>query len=196
MSAPRTFTAWGGRRLRYFDHPYNATRLNERAVELPIAAAWLEEHGHGDGLEIGNVLGHYPDTFDRWPRRVVDRYEGPDRTDVFDLVDPVDWIVAISTVEHVRWDPPEPRDPDGAVRAITHLRGLLRLGGSMLVTAPLGWHPHLDSVIAAGALEPTDEAVYCRDGDRWVRGDRTLWRPYGASTPWAEAVWVAEFTGR
>lgn len=190
---PQTFSTWGGRRLRYFDHPYNSTAANERAVELAIAADWLEEHGAGTGLEVGNVLGHYPEAFDRWPRRIADRYEGPEFVDVFDLADPADWIVAISTLEHVRWDPPEERWAHGAADAVRHLRGLLAPGGAMLITIPLGWHAHLDAAIAAGELEPTTDVVMYRAGDRWARGDRSTWRAYGASTPWADAVWVAEW---
>lgn len=189
---PRTFP-WGGRRLRYFDHPANTTALNERAVELAIAEAWLEEHGAGAGLEVGNVLGHYPETFDRWPRRTVDRYEGPEFLDVFEVAGGFDWVVAISTIEHVRWDPPEERDPAGALAAIVHLRGLLNPGGAMLVTIPLGWHRGLDDAIATDRLDVTTDAVYYRKGDRWAAGDRNIWRAYGESTAWAEAVWVGEW---
>jgi hypothetical protein len=193
MSTPKTF-AWRGRRLPYFDHPYNSTRANERAVELAVAAAWLRDHGTGAGLEVGNVLAHYPDTFDQYPRRVVDRYEGPELLDIFDIAGGFDWVVAISTLEHVRHDPPEERDPLAAVAAVHYLRGLVRPAGAMLVTVPLGWHPGLDAAIAAGDLEPDAEEVYYRDGDRWAAGDRTVWRPYGATTPWAEAVWVGTWT--
>jgi hypothetical protein len=64
----------------------------------------------------------------------------------------------------------------------------------MLLTVPLGYHPDLDAAIAAGDLDADADAVYYRDGDRWAAGDRTVWRPYGATTPWAEAVWVATWT--
>jgi SAM-dependent methyltransferase len=189
--------SWRGRRLPYFDHPYNSTRANERAVELAVAEAWLEELGDlaaGPGLEVGNVLGHNPDTFGRWPHRVVDRYEGPELLDVFEISDSFSWIVAISTLEHVRWDPPEPRDPAAAVAAVRHLLELLEPGGSMLVSVPLGWHEHLDAAIAGGELEPDDEAVFYRRGAGWAAGGRKVWRPYGVQSSWADAVWLATWS--
>src|SRR5690606_34112160 len=110
-----------------FDHPYNTTILNERAVEIPVVLDWLP--GKGRGLEVGNVLGHYGVK----GRRVVDLYEqadGVENLDLFDIEGHFDWIVSISTLEHVRWDT-EPRDPNGAVEAIGHLRSLLSPGGRM-----------------------------------------------------------------
>lgn len=181
--------SWRGRQLDYFDHHYNTTRLNERAVEVPVALAFLEGC-HGEGLEVGNVLGHYGVT----GHHVIDLYEkarGVQNIDVFDLRGPLlDWIVSISTVEHVRWDS-EPIEAGGSVRAVQAMLGMLRPGGRMLVTAPLGHQPHLDLAIREGVMGPTEDGVlYLKDGE-WVEGDRSVWRPYGEETKWASAVWVA-----
>jgi len=189
-----TFT-YHGATLRYYDHPYNTTRANERAVELPIAFRWLSRR-KGDGLEFGNVLGHYRDGLDH---RVVDLYErapGVDNVDVFDVTDTYDWIVSVSTIEHVRWDLDRRhrRDPFGGVLALRHLESLLNPGGRMLVTVPLGCNPKLDAVIMAGDTGAKRAATLVRDGDGWVQTDDIVWKPYGATTPWAESVWVGEWT--
>lgn len=179
-----TFT-YRGRRLDYFDHPYNSTRHNERAVEVAVALDWLP--GKGRGLEVGNVLGHYGAT----GHRVIDLHEqapGVDNLDVFDITGSYDWIVSISTVEHVRWDT-EPRDVTAAAAALDHLAGLLAPGGVMLVTVPGGYHPHLDEHLAT----LPNGCTYTRKGDGWTRTRRPTFKPYGATTLWAESVWVGEW---
>lgn len=183
--------SWRGQQLRYLDHPYNSTRLNERAVEVPIALGWLAGR-EGIGVEVGNVLGHYGDH----SHRVVDLYEkapGVDNVDVFDLAGEYDWILAISTLEHVRWDWP-PTDPTGAVEALRHLRSLLAPGGELLVTVPFGQHPRLDAEILSGSLEPTTEGTLVYAGGSWdpLEGARE-WRPT-RELRWAGAVWVATWT--
>jgi hypothetical protein len=188
-----TFT-YHGAELRYVDHPYNTTRLNERAVELAIARAWLDDADRSDcGLEVGNVTGHY------WPgtHRVVDRYEaaeGVEPLDVFEVGGRYDWVLAISALEHVRWDWPERRQRNGASLALGHLRGLLGSGGRMLVTVPLGHHRHLDRVLLAGATSADRACTLVRDGDGWTQTAALTWKAYGASTPWAEAVWIGEWS--
>jgi hypothetical protein len=177
--------------LPLYDHPYNTTALNERAVEIPAALAFLRRCYGNVGLEVGNVLGHYG--CDR-ERRIVDLHEqgpGVENIDVFDVYGTYDWIVSVSTIEHVGWDS-EPRDPDAARRALEHLRSLLTDSGRMLVTIPLGWHQRLDAAIADGVLDPVRDAVMVRQGKRWVQRTRRTHRPYGQSQPWAEAVWIGE----
>lgn len=187
---------WAGRALAYYDHPYNTTRLNERAVELPVALDWVARRPPGSvGLEVGNVLSHYVPV----DHQVVDRWEpgaGVRNADVFDVTDRVDWVLAISTVEHVRWDEPE-RTMHGAAEAIEHLQSLLRPDGRMLVTVPFGWHPYLDRDIVDGRFEPEVQGTFVRRGAGWVyAAGEAAHRPYAATTDWAEAVWVAEFAAR
>lgn len=181
-----TFTYWGST-FDYFDHPYNTTVLNERAVEIPIVRDWLPD---GEGLEVGNVLSHYQPV----THRVVDRHErGVENLDVFDITGEYDWVLSISTLEHVRWDPPEPQDPNGSIRALQHLRGLLRPGGRMLVTVPLGHQPHLDAVLMANETGATRACTLVRHGDGWRQTHSLRWEPYGKSTKWAESVWIGEW---
>lgn len=203
---------WEADRLAYLDHPYNSTRSNERCVEVPIALRWLfgwpdpaaavaarwtgwQARSKGQVLEVGNVLSHY---IGRVRHRVVDRHEvGPqvENLDVFDVRAPYDRIVAISTLEHVRWDE-RPRNESGAFAALEHLRSLLVPGGVMLVTIPTGCHPDLDRRIAAGETGASRCMTYVRseaDVNTWQVDGGDVVRPYGVRTLWAEAVWVAEF---
>lgn len=179
------FTAWGDQ-YEGLDHPYNSTILNERAVEIPLAQMFLASVD-GVGLELGNVLGHYmPRTW-----RVVDKYEGPEKLDVFDIRGTFDWVVAISTLEHVRWDLPERREGGGSVRALEHLRSLLAPGGRMFVTVPLTCNPPLDEYLFdCDALRC---ATFVRRGSSWLQTKKLTSKPYGMSTPWAESVWIGEF---
>lgn len=173
--------------------------MNERCVELAVAHAWMDRWAH-HRLEVGNVLGHYPDAP---PRTVVDRYEEADgviNCDVFDIGGRWDEIVAISTMEHVRWDEGDhARDPSGAQRAIEHLRSLLAPGGRMLVTIPTGHHPHLDEWLRTDAVrQAANPSVIVRDGtapphNGWVESTPDDWRPYPDDGGWADAVWIGEF---
>lgn len=170
-----------GRQYAIHDAAYNTTALNERAVEIPIAKAWIDDHA-GHGLEVGNVLGHYFPT--RW--RVVDLYEisdGVDNVDLFELDDTFDWIVSISTVEHTI-DPPA---------AIHHLRSLLRPDGALFVTAGAGQSHQLDSYLATGA-GATWATTLVRSGGVWCETVDPQFLPYGYSTRWAESVWIGEFS--
>jgi SAM-dependent methyltransferase len=184
---------WWGRDLSYFHHMYNCTWLNERAVELPIAFAFRT--GRSDnGLEIGNVLSHYDVT----GHHVVDRYEaapGVENADVFDISGSYDWIIAISTLEHVRWDE-EPKDIGGSLAAIQHLRSLLAPGGEMLVTVPTGAHPGLDVAIADDFTGASRACTFTRSEDDlqvWVQDPEIKISPYGDRTDWASTVWIGEF---
>lgn len=176
-----------GDEFAYFDHPYNTTALNERAVEVPIARAFIARYGLD--VEVGAVLGHYGHE----GHRVIDRYEeGAEAIDVLDLATeprtelrPLGSVVSISTLEHVRWDRPEPRDPNGAVAA---LNLLMDRAAHLLVTIPLGHHPRLDGLLMDGHYGGSTLVRAAAGG--WVETAELTWRPYGASTKWADAVWI------
>lgn len=179
-----TFTCWG---IEFdpFDHPYNTTIRNERAVEIPVAVDWMADRVLADGVEVGNVLAHYG-----FPaHRVVDLYEPGDAVeniDVFDLDGSFDWIVTISTLEHVG-----ETDPLDSVLAVEHLRSLLAPGGEMLVTIPGGCNPLLDDYLAVA--DTVRACTLVRAGGGWVQTARPTFLPYGSSTSWAESVWIGEF---
>lgn len=172
---------WAGCSLPLVDEAYNTTVLNERAVELAVAR-WFLDDVLGVGLEVGNVTGHY------WPRThdcvdLSERADGVRNVDVFEVSGRWDWLLSVSTVEHVWWD--DRRDPVGAVAAVEHMRGL---ADRMLVTVPLGWNPPLDGRLPLGA----DRWVcFRRSGNGWVGTDDLSATVYGPR--WANAVWVGEW---
>lgn len=202
--------SWHGHDLEFSDHPYNGTITNERAIEIPIAWEFLLECA-GRGLELGNVLNHYVsvvgnDEVGRTlrDRRVVDLYEkapGVRNLDVFSLSgavsddDPFDWILSISTIEHVR---EQVGNPWAAIGALAYLRGLLKPDGRMLVTVGLGQNPVLDEFLLDGdAFGAACSTLVRTRGDdvtvnQWERTRDLETRPYGP-THGANAVWVGEW---
>lgn len=200
---------WDGHNLPLFDHPYNATITNERAVELAIAKHWLASiPSETDGLEVGNVLGHYgPASLGCLScvheRRIIDRYEhgpGVENLDVFELGGQYDWIISISTLEHVRRAEDEPiENRMGGVAALYFLRGLLKPGGKMLVTVGLGQNGALDAHLYAHGWIADRSAVFVRGDGSWtpVALSTAAWReyPYGPAHG-ANAVWIGEWGPR
>lgn len=195
-----------GTTLQPFDHPYNTTALNERAVELAMAQRFLLTRrmaGMGNVLEVGNVLDHYNDRSD-FPvpeRRIVDRFEvapGVENIDVFDIKGTYDTIISISTIEHVGRDDGRDR-PHAAVEATYHLRSLLAPGGRFFCTFPTGWNKALDADLGRWPDRARHGHHYfVRDGMDWVEdaglaGGGYKPRPYGQTQFWADGVFVAEF---
>ncbi len=179
-------------------HRRNRTWLTERAIELPVALRFVDEFGPGAvGLEVGNVLGNYR----AGGHRVVDKYErapSVENLDVLDIVTdrPLDFILAISTLEHVGWDEAD-RDLAKPERAIRHLRSLLRPdGGRMLVTLPLGYNPAVDLLALDGRSGADHAEIFVRDRHlRWTPADRP--EPhhlrYQFELRSAVSLWIAEF---
>lgn len=138
-----TFTTRDGVELALFDHPYNVTAQNERAVEVPLAMRFIG--GRTGGIEVGNVMGHY--VTPTWA--VVDRYEQADdvlNVDIVDVRGAFSWVLAISTVEHIGWDD-HPRDESKALDAIEVLKALVAPGGDLMMTIPSGHHLMLDEAL-------------------------------------------------
>lgn len=143
--------ALGGESYALLRRRHGLTWVTERAVEVPVAGRLLERHSGERILEVGNVLSHYMPV----GHEVVDKYErapGVRNVDVLDLPPEPDHdlIVTVSTLEHVGRDE-RPREPERAVRALDHLRGLLRPGGTLFATVPVGYNPELDAALAAGS---------------------------------------------
>lgn len=176
---------WHEHTLQEYDAPYNVTATNERAVELSIAKVWLSEREAG-GLEVGNVTSHYWDG----NHAVVDLNEiapGVTNIDVFAIEDRYDWVLSISTIEHVRWD--DEKDPLGSLEAIQHLRSIC--DGPMLITIPLGYNQPLDEFILSDAIWTSYSVTYVRGKNGWEIGAKKAWRPYGPHA--ANAVWIGEW---
>lgn len=207
-----TFT-FHGEEFDLFDHPYNDTANNERAVEIPVAADFLLRATNVpmhaplvSVLEVGNVLRHYEADRecyiggDAYERDVIDKFEvasGVQNVDVLDS-EGHDWdvIVSISTLEHVGWEESTgPLNDSAAILALLRLRDSLKVGGSMLVTFGTGYNPHLDAYV----LDHLDRegwkiGVMVRGPGGWHQGVESDHRDYGAPFPAANAVWIGEYT--
>jgi hypothetical protein len=147
----RTF-AYNGQEVEYFEHPYNRTWVNERAVEIPILWNLMQKYAPADVLEIGNVISHYY----QFGHTVVDKYEkghGTIQQDVVDLKLSKQYplIVTISTIEHVGWDE-TPRTPGKHRRALSALKSQLTPDGLLVVTLPIGYNSDLDKDLFEGSL--------------------------------------------
>jgi hypothetical protein len=183
-----------GVEYRHFVHYYNRTWRNERAVEIPLALAFLEARS-GPVLEVGNVLIRYG----RSGHVVVDKYEhGPGVLNI-DVVEyrPAERfssIVMISTLEHIGWDEDE-KDPTKILRAIRHLQSLLSPEGRMLVTCPLSYNPNLDGIIADDRAGAARQSFLARRHGSWRETDlRTAFGGhYHSDSRGASGLWVAQF---
>ena len=188
---------YDGADLPYTHHRYNHTWLNERAVEIPLAAAVLAATAPSARvLEVGNVMAHHqPIT-----HTVVDRYEkapGVHNVDVvdIDLPGPFDLILAVSTLEHVGFDE-DVRDPGKPARAIAHLTSLLAPGGRLWITIPVGYNPDLDRGARDGSFGFTRLTALRRTGpaNRWE--EIPVEDAWGITYDWllytAHAIVVAE----
>lgn len=200
-----TFDYWGRPLPYYFASLYNLPFLNERCVELAVAKDWFRGV-KGRGLEVGNVCAHY----DLAPaRRIVDQYEkaafhqrpgSVENIDLFMVGSTFDWIVSISTIEHVGEREPNART---AVDALDHLRGLLNPGGRMLVTFGTGYNSDLDGMVVDGSSGATRECTLVKtdhDAGVWEQSERPEVLPYGLGpdmvagcNQWAWSVWLGEF---
>ncbi len=182
----------GGEEYVHMVHPFILD--NERTVEVPVALRAVARHRGGRMLEVGHVLSAYA----AFPHVVVDKYErgsGVVNEDVMNHVPeaPPELVVSVSTVEHVGWDE-TPRDPDKARRALERMAGWLAPGGELLVTFPLGYHPHLDADLWAGRL-PFDEVLFLKRisrDNRWreAAADEVRTAEFGRPFPCANAIVV------
>jgi hypothetical protein len=142
----RTFLVQGDS-YNYFDSFGNGTWYNERSVEIPIVMKVVRRYQGRNILEIGNVLSNYF----RFDHDILDKYENAKDVINADVVDfkpdkKYDLILSISTLEHVGWDE-NPRDNTKIPQAIENLKTLIAQGGTIIVTLPLGYNPHLDILL-------------------------------------------------
>lgn len=197
-SPHREFSFQAGR-YRYFSHRYNLTRINERAVEVPLALAEIGGHAPDRILEIGNVLSHYPGVA---AHDVVDRYEQRARNPViredashFSTQKRYDLIISISTLEHVGWDE-TPREPNKAWETIGHLRTLLSPTGTLFFTVPFGYHPALDARLLEEYASFASYGILERTGadNTWIERAPSTIRlrdiRFGRPFPFANALHV------
>lgn len=157
-STPFTFK---GKKYKYFNHIYNHTWNNERRVEIPIIWDIIKDKKSANILEVGNVLSHYfPINHD-----VIDKYEKGIAVINEDIATykpkkKYDYIVSISTLEHVGWDEPE-KDKTKIIQALKNLKTMLSPNGKIVFTIPLGYNPYMDDLIIHEKLN-LDEQYYLR----------------------------------
>lgn len=183
--------------LDYFYSHYNVTWCNERCVEVPIGRQWLARADGGDVLEVGHVLGHYGDR----GHAVLDKYENAEgiiNADItgWDTEQRFDLILSISTFEHIGFDDEtDGNSGEKILAAIAACRGLLKTGGVLAYTVPLGYNPELDRLIEADALGQDRGWFLLRRGSRdWAVVERAEARgtAYGRPFPFANALFIAE----
>ena len=170
-----------GRSYPYLYHRYKQSWLSERAVEVPVAQALVDDAAGERVLEVGHVLGHFRPG---QTHTVVDKYEpapGVLNRDVLDLreLGSFDLIVAISTLEHVGWDE-APRDPGKAIEAVRALAAQLAPGGRLAITVPVGYNPAFDAAIGGGVLASCSSAAALRR-----QPGATNWREVPAAEVWS-----------
>ena len=145
-------------------------------MEIPIIRIEIAQVPLGKRiLEVGNVMSHY----DPIHHEVIDKYEKSPHARNIDVVEfrpeeKYDLIISISTLEHVGWDE-VPREPDKVLRAIEHLRTLLKPAGKLVATIPLGYNEFLDSKLQEGAI--FDQAFFLERTSEF-----NSWREVGRSS--------------
>jgi SAM-dependent methyltransferase len=171
----------------------------ERCVEVPVGRFYLDRFRDRRILEIGNVLSHY------FPKRhaVLDKFEkgeGIINEDIvhFTPADRYDLVLSISTFEHIGFDDESSMPSDEKIRAaLTACRKLLAPDGTLVITVPIGYNPHLDRLIREGTLGASHEVYFVREEfSAWRSADQAaaLRRQYKRPFPYANAILVAEFT--
>lgn len=186
-----TFT-FQGETYEYFYHPYNLTWNNERIVEIPIAQRFIEQAAGKRVLEVGNVLSHYfASTHD-----VVDKYErgrGVINEDIirFTPSQNYDLILCVSTIEHVGWHEHQ-KEPEKMLAALQKMKQMLRSGGTLVVTMPIGENAFLDECLQSKRL-PFTEVFFLKrisKDNEWreVRFDEVSDAKYDEPFPFTNAL--------
>jgi len=194
ISKSETKFIFEGAEYDYFYHDYNKAWASERAVEVPIVWRAVQSHQSSQILEVGNVLSHYFDV----NHVVVDKFEkGPTvlNQDILDYSPRTkfDLVVSISTIEHIGWSTKHgPRNPPMALRALDKMFSLLRPGGELWFTIPLGYNSYLDEIIKEKKL-PLSGMFFMRRmsaSNVWTQCglDDAIGQPYGGfKLRWTES---------
>jgi len=148
-----------GKKYNYFNHLYNATWRNERAVEVPIIMDIINGNPDKEILELGNVLSHYYS----FKHDILDKYDRHKKVIKQDIVNfrtakKYDLIVSISTIEHIGWDE-DPRDETKIEKTIEVLKNCLSPGGTIVITFPQGYNFRLDELDRNDKLQFSEK--YC-----------------------------------
>lgn len=188
----KTFT-FDGEKYTYETGEHNNARLNERAVEVPIAAKLAS--AYDKVLEIGNVLGHYGYE----SHTVVDMGDYGKQIHTTDILlfepgELFDCAISISTLEHME-------SADHAIKAVEHIKSLLKPGSPYLFTIPHGFNPAIDEAITIDSFE-TDYIYRMdkKDGElhTWKQELRRFGEikdlAYNGKSRWANTLYILSGT--
>ncbi len=148
---PMEFFYFQGKKLEYLLHPYNISWANERSIEIPIVLNYIKNSKAKKIIEAGSVLKNY--TKAEW--LIVDKFEKGEGILNEDLVDfklkeKYDFVVSISTLEHVGFD--DENNPEKIIRVIENMKSWLNKNGKIIATMPLGYNKFMDNLIFNGNL--------------------------------------------
>lgn len=191
--------SYQNKEYRQFWKNYNATWLNERAVEIPIIMSIMQSFRGKRILEVGDVLSNYfPVAHD-----IVDKYDsafGVIRRDAADFIPEkkYDLVVSVSTLEHIGFDE-TPQDPKKISEAIKNLKtNCLNQNGTLVVTLPLGYNANLDGMLERNEL-PFDTIGFLKrvsKTNQWkeVSWDEARGARYNFPFPFANVVAICTAT--
>jgi hypothetical protein len=126
---------------QYFDHPYNRTRSNERAVEIPIALDFINKFS-ADLIEVGCVTPYYilatHEVID-----LADKHPSCKNEDATLVNFKNRNVLSISTLEHIgRSDYGIAEKEKNAAIELT--KRIIKESNNFFITWPLGYNLTLD----------------------------------------------------
>lgn len=185
----KTFT-FNDEKYSYCTGEYNHARLNERAVEVPIAMKLAANYD--DVLEVGNVLNHYIPDFMHTVVDMGDYGKEIHTTDIllFQPGELFDCAISISTLEHMK-------SVEHAIKAVEYIKSLLKPGSPYLFTVPYGFNPAIDmavqldefSVDNTYRLDKLDSDKHTWKQERRL-GDVSDELAYNGQSQWANTVFI------
>ncbi len=130
-------------KIRYLKGAINS----ERIIEIPYAMEFLSQGNYKEVLEVGNVLNKRFDVH----HKVIDQYEIGKNVLNIDIMNyqedkKFDAVICISTLEHIGFDE-EIREFGKSRAALEKMMTLLKPGGKLLVSVPLGYNPQTDELV-------------------------------------------------
>ncbi len=204
-----------GSEYPYLFHSYNNMGITERSVEIPIIYHYLVTLTAKRVLEIGNVTNYYESYFENvFPNKiVVDKIEHNYNIITSDIAnfksnEKFDLIFSISTFEHMDSDLGRNSDyKEGQAKLCTIAADniaycyneLLSEGGTMVITAPLGYTPEWDITFKNDWLEKYPFKSFKRkifrriNEEEWVQlsSDFNINQSLAYGTPYPYANYVS-----
>ena len=127
----------------YFDHPYNDTINNERAIEIPLALRYIEKVKDLDTfIELGAVLPYY---FENLKHSCIDPVDS--KATISDYAENINYfkkhVLSISTLEHIGTNDYGLK-ANFKVNPYEVLKRIYEDCSSCLISWPIGYNSSLD----------------------------------------------------